>query len=165
MSYKGMSGEGDKYNSLVGKFTRGPLSNNQIIEFCKYGVNAIRIFLYIRMQEGKLVSKGYLKSKEHTFITLDNKNTEAMVGLHKSHKWDRLRTLEQKGLLSVNKIHLLLAKLKNKKKFKLEILDFFNEKEILFYQKKLKKIFLKNSRKHTMFYDDQDTLACKFLLQ
>ena len=53
-------------------------------------------------------------------------------------------TLEQKGLLSVNKIHLLLAKLKNKKKFKLEILDFFNEKEILFYQKKLKKIFLKN---------------------
>jgi len=74
-------------------------------------------------------------------------------------------TLEQKGLLSVNKIHLLLAKLKNKKKFKLEILDFFNEKEILFYQKKLKKIFLKNSRKHTMFYDDQDTLACKFLLQ
>ena len=29
------------------------------------------------------------------------KNTEAMVGLHKSHKWDKLRTLEQRGLLEL----------------------------------------------------------------
>ncbi len=74
-------------------------------------------------------------------------------------------TLEQKGLLSVNKIHLLLTKFKNKKKLKLEIFDFFSEKEILFYHKKLNEIFLKDSRKHTMFYDDKDTLTCKFLLQ
>ena len=74
-------------------------------------------------------------------------------------------TLEQKGLLSVNKIHLLLTKFKNKEKLKFEIFDFFNEKEVLFYQKKLHKIFLKNSRKHTTFYDDKDTLTCKFLLQ
>jgi hypothetical protein len=91
----------DKYNSIVGKFIRGPLSNNQILEFTKYGVNAVRIFLYIRMQEGKLVSNGDLKPKEHTFIPLDNKNTEAMVGLHKSHKWDKLRTLQQKGLIEL----------------------------------------------------------------
>ena len=91
----------DKYNSIVGKFLRGHLSNNQILEFTKYGVNAVRIFLYIRMQEGKLVSKKELNPKEHTWIALDNKNTEAMVGLHKSHKWDRLRTLEQKGLIEL----------------------------------------------------------------
>jgi phosphoribosylanthranilate isomerase len=91
----------DKYNSIVGKFIRGPLSNNQILEFTKYGVNAVRIYLYIRMQEGKLVSSGDLKPKEHTWIALDNKNTEAMVGLHKSHKWDKLRTLEQKGLIEL----------------------------------------------------------------
>ncbi len=91
----------DKYNSIVGKFIRGPLSNNQILEFTKYGVNAVRIYLYIRMQEGKLVSEGELKPKEHTFIALDNDNTEAMVGLHKSHKWDKLRTLEQKGLIEL----------------------------------------------------------------
>ena len=91
----------DKYNSILGKFIRGPLSNNQILEFTKYGVNAVRIFLYIRMQEGKLVSAGELLPKEHTWIALDNKNTEAMVGLHKSHKWDRLRTLEQKGLIEL----------------------------------------------------------------
>ena len=91
----------DKYNSIVGKFIRGPLSNNQILEFTKYGVNAVRIYLYIRMQEGKLVSEGELKPKEHTFIALDNVNTEAMVGLHKSHKWDKLRTLEQKGLIEL----------------------------------------------------------------
>ena len=91
----------DKYNSILGKFIRGPLSNNQILEFTKYGVNAVRIFLYIRMQEGKLVSSGDLAEKKHTWIALDNKNTEAMVGLHKSHKWDRLRTLEQKGLIEL----------------------------------------------------------------
>ena len=53
------------------------------------------------MQEGKLVSTGDLKQKEHTWIALDNKNTEAMVGLHKSHKWDKLRTLEQRGLIEL----------------------------------------------------------------
>jgi len=53
------------------------------------------------MQEGKLVSKKLLEPKEHIFIKLDNKNTEEMVGLHKSHKWDKLRTLEQKGLIEL----------------------------------------------------------------
>ena len=53
----------DKYNSIVGKFIRGPLSNNQILEFTKYGVNAVRIYLYIRMQEGKLVSKWRSKTE------------------------------------------------------------------------------------------------------
>ena len=91
----------DKYNSIIGKFVRGPLSGNQILEFTKYGVNAVRIYLYIRMQEGKLVSSGDLKPKEHTWIELDNKKTEAMVGIHKSHKWDKLRTLEQKGLIEL----------------------------------------------------------------
>ena len=62
----------DKYNSIIGKFIRGPLSNHQILEFTKYGVNAVRIFLYIRMQEGKLVSSGDLGAKEHTWIALDS---------------------------------------------------------------------------------------------
>ncbi len=91
----------DKYNNIVGKFIRGPISMNQLLEFTKYGVNAVRIFLYIRMQEGILVSNKELKPKEHAWIALDNKNTEAMVGLHKSHKWDRLRVLEQRGLLEL----------------------------------------------------------------
>ena len=89
------------YNNIAGKFIRGPISLNQLNEFLKYGVNAARIFCYIRMQEGKLVSEGLLESKKHTFIKLDNKNTEAMVGLHKSHKWDKLRTLEAKGLIEL----------------------------------------------------------------
>ena len=82
-------------------FVRGPISVNQILEFSKYGINAIRIFLYIRMQEGKLVSEGLLKPKEHTFIRLDNKNLEAIVGVHKSNKWDRLRALEQNNLIKL----------------------------------------------------------------
>jgi len=91
----------DKYNSIIGKFIRGPISMNQLLEFTKHGVNAVRIFLYIRMQEGKLVSSGELKPKTHTWIAIDNKNTEAMVGLHKSHKWDKLRTLQQRGLIEL----------------------------------------------------------------
>jgi hypothetical protein len=91
----------DKYNSIVGKFIRGPISMNQLLEFSKHGINAVRIYCYIRMQEGKLVSSKELKPKEHTWIALDNKNTEAMVGLHKSHKWDKLRTLEQRGLIEL----------------------------------------------------------------
>ena len=82
-------------------FVRGPLSVNQILEFSKYGINAIRIFLYIRMQEGKLVSEGLLRPKEHNFIRLDNKNLEEIVGVHKSNKWDRLRALEQNNLIKL----------------------------------------------------------------
>lgn len=82
-------------------FVRGPISVNQILEFSKYGINAIRIFLYIRMQEGKLVSAGELLPKQHTFIKLDNRNLEATVGVHKSNKWDRLRALEENGLIEL----------------------------------------------------------------
>ena len=82
-------------------FVRGPFSVNQLLEFSKYGVNAIRIFWYIRMQEGKLVSAGELLPKEHTFIKLDNKNLEAIAGVHKSIKWDRLRALEENGLIEL----------------------------------------------------------------
>ena len=89
------------YNPVDGKFIRGPISLNQLNEFCKYGINAVRIYCYIRMQEGKLVSKRLLQPKEHTFIKIDNKNTEELVGLHRSHKWDKLRTLQQKGLIEL----------------------------------------------------------------
>jgi len=82
-------------------FVRGPISVNQLLEFSKYGVNAARIFWYIRMQEGKLVSAGELGPKEHTFIRLDNKNLEAIAGVHKSVKWDRLRALEENGLIKL----------------------------------------------------------------
>lgn len=87
------------------KFIRGPISLHQLFEFSKYGINAVRIFMYIRMQEGKLVSKGLLSQNqkvwEHAWIKLDNKNCEQTVGLHKTHKWDKLRTLEQKGLIEL----------------------------------------------------------------
>jgi len=82
-------------------YVRGPISVNQLLEFGKYGVNAMRIFWYIRMQEGKLVSAGILKPKEHTFIRLDNINLEAVAGVHKSVKWDRLRALEENGLIEL----------------------------------------------------------------
>lgn len=89
------------YNFVKGNFIRGPISLNQLLEFSKFGVNAVRIFLYIRMQEGILVSEQLLDKQEHTFIKLDNKNLETTVGLHKSNKWPRLRALEENGLIKL----------------------------------------------------------------
>ena len=77
-----------------GKFIRGPISVNQLLEFSKYGVNAVRIFLYIRMQEGIMVSRGELSRTAHTFIKIPNKKLEELVGVHRSIKWEKLRVLE-----------------------------------------------------------------------
>ena len=88
-------------NIGIQKFIRGPISLNQLLEFSKFGVNAVRIFLYIRMQEGILVTKELLDKKDHTFIKLDNKSLEEKVGVHKSNKWDRLRCLEENGLIEL----------------------------------------------------------------
>jgi len=89
------------YNFIQGKFIRGPISLHQLLQFSKHGINAVRIFMYIRMQEGILLSKDMINKDEHIFIKLDNKNTELVVGLHKTHKWDRLRALEQHGLIEL----------------------------------------------------------------
>jgi hypothetical protein len=83
------------------KFIRGPISLNQILEFSKYGVNAVRILLYIRMQEGIMVSRSELSKHEHTFIKIPNKTLETMFGVHRSIKWDKLRTLEENGLIEL----------------------------------------------------------------
>jgi len=88
-------------NSHRKLFIRGPISVYQFFEFSKYGINAARIFMYIRMQEGILLSEGMLKPKEHTFIKLDNKNLESIALVHKSHKWERLRALEENGLIEL----------------------------------------------------------------
>ncbi|MBC8298366.1 MAG: hypothetical protein H8E55_21570 [Pelagibacterales bacterium] len=47
------------------------------------------------------MSAGELRPKEHTFIKIDNRNLEATVGVHKSNKWDRLRALEENGLIEL----------------------------------------------------------------
>ncbi|HAI42266.1 MAG TPA: hypothetical protein DCM40_31215 [Maribacter sp.] len=84
-----------------GKFIRGPISVNQLLEFSKYGVNAVRIFLYIRMQEGIMVSRGELSRNAHTFIKIPNKKLEELVGVHRSIKWEKLRVLEEKKLIDL----------------------------------------------------------------
>ena len=86
----------------AGKFIRGPISLYQLNEFIKCGVNAVRIFAFIRHKEGKLYSKGLLPKDTHTFIKIDNKEAEQIVGLHRSHKWRSLRILEERKLIKLN---------------------------------------------------------------
>jgi|TARA_R100000781_G_scaffold105524_1_gene69359 hypothetical protein len=88
-------------DAAAAKFIRGPISLNQILEFSKYGVNAVRILLYIRMQEGIMVSRSELPKNEHTFIKIPNKTLESMFGVHRSIKWEKLRTLEENGLIEL----------------------------------------------------------------
>ena len=88
-------------DAAVSKFIRGPISLNQILEFSKYGVNAVRILMYIRMQEGIMVSRSELPKNEHTFIKIPNKTLESMFGVHRSIKWEKLRTLEENGLIEL----------------------------------------------------------------
>ena len=49
----------------------------------------------------RIIVDANLASKEHTFIKLDNKNLEQIAKVHKSHKWDRLRALEQNNLIDL----------------------------------------------------------------
>ena len=60
------------YNFLQGKFIRGPISLHQLLEFSKHGINAVRIFMYIRMQEGILLSKKMIDKDEHICISISN---------------------------------------------------------------------------------------------
>jgi hypothetical protein len=84
-----------------GLFIGGPISMNQAIEFGKYGINAVKIFWYIRWQEGIMVSRKQLSENEHTFIKIPNKTLEQLFGVRRSIKWDKLRTLEVKGLFEL----------------------------------------------------------------
>jgi len=84
-----------------GKFIQGPISLNQFLEFSRYGVNAVRLYYYIRMQEGILVSQGLLERDQHTFIKIPTKILEDVFMVHRSIKWDKLRTLEEKKLISL----------------------------------------------------------------
>ena len=84
-----------------GKFIQGPISLNQILEFSRYGVNAVRLYIYIRMQEGILISQKLLDRDEHTHIKIPTKVLEDVFMVHRSIKWDKLRTLEEKGLIDL----------------------------------------------------------------
>ena len=75
-------------------------------------------------------------------------------------------TLQQKDLLDVNKIHLILSKFVNKNKLKKEIENFLIKEKIYNYVKKELQKTLKDKRKKDgRMYDDKATVICKILLQ
>jgi peptidoglycan/xylan/chitin deacetylase (PgdA/CDA1 family) len=75
-------------------------------------------------------------------------------------------TLRQKGLLDINKIHLILSKFENKNQLKKEIEDFLIKKNIHNkVEKELQKTLKEKSKKDARKYDDKATISCKILLQ
>jgi len=79
-------------------FTMGPISIHQFNEFSKYGVNALRIFQYIRTQQG-LASRD--KNNYKDWVVLGNKNLYQLFGVWYSKKSIILKKLVKANLVQV----------------------------------------------------------------
>jgi|TARA_E500000318_G_scaffold63198_1_gene58535 hypothetical protein len=89
--------------SWKGVFTMGPISVNQFNAFAKYGVNALRLFQYIRTKQG--LARDY-KGKVNSpigFVRMDNQTLYKWFGVNRSKKWLLIKKLEADGLLEVRR--------------------------------------------------------------
>ena len=78
-------------------FTMGPISIHQFSEFSKRGVNALRIFQYIRTKQG------LNGSKWNSFVLVDNIKLQEWFGCHQSRKWKILNKLEEAKLIKLKR--------------------------------------------------------------
>ena len=79
-------------------FTLGPISIHQFCEFSKYGVNALRIFQFIRTQQGL---NNRSKTNYRDWVILGNKNLYLWFGVHPPKKHIILKKLERAKLVEV----------------------------------------------------------------
>ena len=79
-------------------FTMGPISIHQFNEFSKYGLSALRIFQYIRTQQG-LRSRARGNYKD--WVVLGNKHLYNTFGVWYSKKNVILKKLEKARLIEV----------------------------------------------------------------
>ena len=80
------------------RFTMGPISIHQFNEFSKYGVNALRIYQYVRTQQG-LRSRS--KDNFKDWVVLGNKHLYNMFGVWSSKKNVILKKLEKARLIEI----------------------------------------------------------------
>ncbi len=77
------------YNAVT--FTRGPMHINHFYEISKHGVNALRVYQYIRTIQG-LRYPGP-EENSHRWVKVDNKKLYEWFGVSQPKKWailDRL---------------------------------------------------------------------------
>ena len=78
-------------------FTRGPMYINHFYEISRHGVNALRVYQYIRTVQG-LKYPGQ-EENSHKWVKVDNKKLYEWFGVSQPKKWvilDRLSNKENK---------------------------------------------------------------------
>ena len=82
-------------------FTRGPMHINHFYEVSKCGVNALRLYQYIRTIQG-LKYKGK-EENSHLPIKVDNKKLYEWFGVGTNKKWEALNKLERKKIIELKR--------------------------------------------------------------
>jgi len=75
-------------------FTRGPLHINHFYEISRHGVNALRVYQYIRTIQG-LKYPG-AEENSHKWVKVDNKKLYEWFGVSQPKKWTILDRLSNK---------------------------------------------------------------------
>ena len=75
-------------------FTRGPMHINHFYEISKHGINALRLYQYIRTIQG-LRYPGP-EENSHKWVKVDNKKLYEWFGVSQPKKWEILKRLSDK---------------------------------------------------------------------
>ena len=92
--------EEDTFYSGV-TFTKGPMHINHFYEISLCGVNALRLYQYIRTIQG-LRYPGKIENS-HLPIKVDNKKLYEWFGVNPSKKWEALNKLETKNIIELKR--------------------------------------------------------------
>ena len=98
-------------------FTRGPMHINHFYEISKCGVNALRLYQYIRTIQGlKYPGK---EESSHQWVKIDNKKLYEWFGVGPNKKWEAICKLEKEKFykllevdLEITKVRIILPKKK-----------------------------------------------------
>ena len=82
-------------------FTKGPMHINHFYEISKLGVNALRVYQYIRTIQG-LKYPGKVESS-HLPIKVDNKTLYEWFGVGPSKKWQVLNRLADNKIIELER--------------------------------------------------------------
>ena len=82
-------------------FTKGPMYINHFYEISKLGVNALRVYQYIRTIQGLKYPK--IKETSHLPIKVDNKKLYDWFGVGPNKKWEAICKLEKKKIIKVQR--------------------------------------------------------------
>ena len=91
--------DGSSYDGVT--FTRGPMHINHFYEISKCGVNALRLYQYIRTVQG-LKYPGAAENS-HLPVKVDNKKLYDWFGVGPTKKWEALNKLANKKIIDLKR--------------------------------------------------------------